>query len=97
VPTDAVALARVLVEAAGLYLVAGALFAPWFVWRGAGRIDPHAGEATIGFRLVIVPGVIAFWPLLVARVSAGRNGPPVEYNAHRRAARHTPPGGGGRP
>jgi hypothetical protein len=87
VPSDPVALARAVVTSFELYAAAGLLFAPWFVWRGVGRLDPHAREATWGFRLVIVPGVVAFWPLLAWRLLAGRPAPPDERNAHRVTAR----------
>ena len=75
-----------VVRLAGLYLLAGAVFAVPFVVKGAGRIDPVAREATRGFRILIVPGVIAFWPLLAKRWLSGSTHPPPECNAHRRAA-----------
>lgn len=79
-------LERVLV----CYALAGLAFAIPFVSRGAGRIDPVAGEGTWGFRLIILPGVIALWPLLAARWWSGARHPPAECNAHRRAARRVP-------
>jgi hypothetical protein len=68
------------------YLGAGLVFAPFFVAFGVGRIDPAARGSTWGFRLMIVPGVVALWPLLLRRVWL-RKPPPEERNAHRRAAR----------
>ena len=38
------------------------------------------------FRLVIIPGVSLFWPLLLVRW-VRRQGPPRERNAHRLALR----------
>ena len=75
-----------LVTAAGLYAAAGLLFAIPFVVRGAGRIDPQARAGSRGFRLLILPGVVAFWPLLARRWARG-GPPPEERNAHREAAR----------
>jgi len=70
-----------------LYLAVGLLFAVPFVTRGVGRIDPTARSATWGFRLIIIPGAVALWPLLLTRWVSGRVAP-EERNAHRRAARN---------
>ena len=75
-----------IVGLAAAYLFVGLVFAVPFVWRGVERIDPNARQATWGFRVVIVPGVIALWPLLLRRWRAGAP-PPEERNAHRLAAR----------
>lgn len=79
--TLAVWLVRLLLA----YLAAGVVFAVPFAVRGVGAIDPIAAESTRGFRLIIVPGAIALWPLLLRRWIAG-SAPPVERNAHREAA-----------
>lgn len=71
----------------GCYLACGALFARPFVVRGLPKIDPHAAHGSWGFRLAILPGVVAFWPLLLRRWAAGVDSPPAERTAHRRAAR----------
>lgn len=78
-------LATALVAAVGLYLAIGIVFALAFVTRGAGRIDPAAREGSWGFRLVILPGTAALWPLLARRWARG-GPPPEERNAHREAA-----------
>lgn len=79
--------AQVLLALVGGYAVVGVLFAVWFAAVGVGRIDPVAREGTWGFRLAIVPGAAALWPLLVSRLVQGTSQPPVERNAHRAAAR----------
>ena len=76
-----------LVRFVGLYLLAGLVFGVPFVIKGAGRIDPAATEGTRGFRILILPGVIALWPLLVRRWLSGKTEPPQEHNAHRDAVR----------
>ncbi len=81
------AIATGLVSAAGLYLALGLAFAIGFSARGAAKIDPGAREATRGFRLLIVPGAAALWPLLLHRWLRGEPEPPTERNAHRSAAR----------
>lgn len=47
-----------------IYLAAGFLFAIPFALKGASRIDEAAIGASWGFRLIIVPGAMVFWPLL---------------------------------
>ncbi len=76
-----------IVRAVGAYLAVGLLFAVPFVVAGAGRIDPAARKGTIGFRLLILPGSIALWPVLAWRWLRGIEAPPEERNAHRDAAR----------
>lgn len=75
-----------LVIAAVAYVVAGLLFALPFVAVGLGRVDRVAGRGSLGFRLVILPGVVALWPLLARRWLAGAGEPPEEDNPHRRVA-----------
>lgn len=72
-----------LVSMVAVYAGVGLLFALPFVLRGVERIDPAARGASWGFRLIVVPGVIAFWPLLLRRWLRGA-ARPVERNAHRR-------------
>jgi hypothetical protein len=79
-------LARWIVAILFTYLGVGVVFAPIFVLFGVHRIDPGAHGSTWGFRLMIVPGVVLLWPLLLRRVRLGQP-PPDERNAHRRAAR----------
>lgn len=80
------ALANGIVTGLGVYVVLGVLFAVPFSWRGVGRIDPAATDGTWGFRLLIIPGVVAFWPWLAWRWFRG-SPPSEERNAHRHAAR----------
>ena len=49
------------------YALTGILFAVPFLLAGIGRIDSRARGAGIGFRLVVFPGVAAFWPFLLRR------------------------------
>lgn len=78
-----------------LYLACGFVFAVafLFVLRGVDGIDPSAEEGTWGFRLAVLPGVAAFWPLFARRWRRGHGAPPVESNAHRRAAARAEEGG----
>ena len=58
-----------------LYLACGLLFAVAFVTVGVGRVDAAARGTSLGFRLLILPGVATFWPLLAVRwIRACRQG-----------------------
>jgi len=52
---------------AGLYLAAGFVFAIPFVIKGVTKIDEGAIGSKWGFRLIIIPGTIVFWPLLLKK------------------------------
>jgi hypothetical protein len=69
------------------YGAVGLVFALAFVTRGVGRVDPLAREAPWSFRVLIMPGSVVFWPLLLVRWVSGSVAPPVELNAHRLRAR----------
>jgi hypothetical protein len=68
----------------GVYLACGLAVAIPFAFVGVGRIDPHAARGSRGFRLLIIPGSMAFWPLLLKRWlqrRAAANGrPPIVNN-----------------
>jgi hypothetical protein len=49
----------------GIYLIAGLLFAIVFLLKGIEKADESAHGATPGFKIIIIPGVIALWPLLL--------------------------------
>lgn len=72
------------------YFALGALFAVWFCWRGARRIDPHADRVSWGFRVLIFPGSTALWPLLLHRVWRKDSHPPIERTLHRIASGEVP-------
>lgn len=84
-------LARILVDAASLYAGVGVLAALWISFRGLHRLGPVAANGTWGFRLLILPGLTALWPLMLARCVRGEGRPPTERTAHRRLARPTGP------
>ena len=68
----------------GLYLACGLVFAIPFVLIGVKKIDLHALHGSWGFRVLIVPGTMALWPLLLRRWASGVHEPPEECNGHRR-------------
>ncbi len=77
--------ASAVVLGVGLYAGVGLSFAALFVWRGVAAIDPAAASTSIGFRLLLIPGSAALWPLLLRRWLS-RAQPPEEHNPHRLAA-----------
>lgn len=66
----------------GVYFASGFLFAIGFVSRGVKQIDPAAKLASLGFKLLIIPGCMVFWPMLLVRWKF-RHKMPVEYSRHR--------------
>lgn len=70
----------------GVYFASGLIFAIPFALVGVRKIDPHAAPGSLGFRLLIIPGTMAFWPLLLKRWMGGAHEPPEECNAHRQLA-----------
>ena len=57
----------VLLSIAGIYLVAGFLFAIAFITKGVSRIDEGAHGSSWGFKVIIIPGTIIFWPFLLSK------------------------------
>ena len=67
-----------------LYLGFGLIFAIPFVFAGIKSVDSHTTHSSWGFRLLLIPGSMAFWPLLLRRWLNGAHEPPEENTAHRR-------------
>ena len=76
-------IAVLFVDALSLYAALGVVFAVVFVCVGVKRFDAQAGGTGLGFRVLIFPGSVAFWPLLLRRWARGIVEPPLERNPHR--------------
>lgn len=63
------ATAELLVHLLEGYAATGAIFAVLFLWRWVGQLDPAAAHATWGFRALVFPGVVLFWPFFATRLS----------------------------
>lgn len=50
-----------------IYLLIGVVFVIPFLLRGLTKVDETAHGGTIGFKIIIIPGVIVFWPLLLKK------------------------------
>jgi len=75
-------IAVLFVDALSLYVLLGVGFAVAFVCVGVKRIDSQAVGTGVGFRVLIFPGSVAFWPLLLRRWARGNSEPPLERNPH---------------
>lgn len=51
-----------------IYLVIGLAVSIPFVFVWCKRIDPIAGSATLGFKLLSIPGSAMLWPYILVRV-----------------------------
>ena len=76
-------LANAIVYTMAGYASLGLVFAVPFVCLGLQRLDSEAQGSGVGFRLLILPGVAAFWPMFLYRLRRGIVEPPVETNPHR--------------
>jgi len=59
-------MATVLIALA-IYLALGLIVALPIVLVGVDQIDPVARDSPLAFRLLILPGAAALWPLMLAR------------------------------
>ena len=75
-------IAQVIVTTFEAYVLAGVIFALLFLPRAVVRMDPRVVGAPRTLRLLILPGVVALWPLFAWRWIAGAP-EPVETNPHR--------------
>lgn len=48
-----------------VYLALGVLFMIPFIIKGVNKVDEGAYGSSIGFRIIIIPGVIVFWIVLL--------------------------------
>ena len=86
----AITIAELLINIFRLYLIAGLIFSIIFVLFGIGKVDESAHWQLsfwgiingIGFRILILPGLCAFWVLFALRLVRGKS-KPIERNAHR--------------
>ena len=75
--------AKAFVYGLEVYAGLGFVFALVFVWIGVQSLDSEAQGSGVGFRLLIIPCVTAFWPMLLRRWLRHVSEPPVEHNPHR--------------
>ena len=57
----------IILIAVAVYLAAGLIFAIPFVIKGVSKVDEGAHGGSLGFRIIIIPGTMLFWPFLLKR------------------------------
>ena len=57
----------ILLYAFGLYLAIGLVTALAFVTFGLPHVLPHGMTASLGARLLFIPGAMALWPYVLSR------------------------------
>jgi len=58
---------EILLIIATVYLALGVLFVFPFLIKALNKIDEGANGSTMGFKIIIIPGVIVFWPVLLSK------------------------------
>jgi len=53
--------------AIAVYLFAGIVFTIFFQAKGLSKIDEGVHGSSWGFRIIIIPGCIIFWPVLLEK------------------------------
>lgn len=71
--------AELLVILVLIYAALGIAFAIAFVTLGVARVDEAARGAPLGFRLLILPGTAALWPIMLMKWLRAR--PPETHHA----------------
>ncbi|MFT4513824.1 MAG: hypothetical protein ACI89X_001681 [Planctomycetota bacterium] len=51
-----------------IYLAVGLLFGIFFAMKGVKLLDPVAVGSPISFRLLVIPGATALWPVLLIKL-----------------------------
>ena len=67
----------------GIYLGMGVLFSVLFLSLRFKKSDPDAVGSSIGFRAIVLPGIILLWPALARRWIVGATAPLEEKSPHR--------------
>ena len=66
-----VELAQASVDVIGAYFVIGAAFAFVFLSFGLRRLDPDRRVGSVRFKLLIAPGIVVLWPVMIVLWAAG--------------------------
>ena len=60
-------LVQILLIIVAIYLACGFVFMIPFIIKGVDVIDEGAHGSSIGFRIIIIPGAIVFWVVLLRK------------------------------
>ena len=58
---------EIFLDLVSVYLVLGLIFAVLFITKGLGSVDEGAKGSGIGFRIILIPGTVVFWPILLKK------------------------------
>jgi hypothetical protein len=58
------------------YAFSGMVFGLYFIIRGAARLDTGARQMSVAMRLLLLPGSVALWPLLLIKLITRKSCPP---------------------
>ena len=50
-----------------VYLLVGLIFGIWFAFKGAQKVDTGMDGAKLGMRLLLIPGSMGLWPVLLRK------------------------------
>lgn len=57
-----------IISAFYIYLLLGTLFGLWFIFKGAKLLDGGMEHASLATKLLLLPGAIGLWPILLRKV-----------------------------
>lgn len=46
-----------------VYVIIGLVFTPIFMWKGLRKVDDGVVDSGWGFKVLIFPGMLVFWPI----------------------------------
>jgi hypothetical protein len=64
---EAVTLINYVLFLVGFYLLLGLVFSVYFLVKVVPTIDEAAQGTSLSFKLIILPGCIVFWPILLRK------------------------------
>jgi hypothetical protein len=59
----------IFVDLVYIYLIIGLLFAIWFAFFRVSKIDAQATHASVWFKLIIIPGSLLLWPIVLWKMN----------------------------
>ncbi|MEM9021105.1 MAG: hypothetical protein AAGC44_11115 [Planctomycetota bacterium] len=67
-------MAQLILMLMGGYVLVGTVLGILFVFKGISRVDPAADGGPTVFRMLILPGVVGLWPVMLRKWLAVRKG-----------------------
>ncbi len=57
----------ILFSIVGIYLLSGAIFSIFFLWKGIGKVDVGTNESGLFFKLLLFPAMTVFWVVFLRK------------------------------